>query len=274
MARPAEGATDDLPISAVLLVVVVAEDSCIGGRRQGDDEPINSPGTKGETSVEIAFGSANTSTFGSSRRARWVPALARVTPSRASEDRAVSGQESDRGFQPPSMRLQGLAAILRLTSRRQEGCMTMTERSLVQVVRRAAGGPPTPGPASTSRSIPRLARIGAAGLAAILIASAVGCGADESRSAAQQRGTVKPALKTLRSAFEAGDPAPILATFDDDVQLHSPALMSPPDYRGPKVVGPIVTLAMRVIENVRVTDLLDSSDALTGAAIFEARIGG
>ena len=150
----------------------------------------------------------------------------------------------------------------------------MTERDLVQVKQPAASGLPAPGPARPSRSIPRIARTGAAGLAAILIAFAVGCGREDSPSAAQQGGTVKPALETLRSAFQAGDPAPILATFDDDVQLHSPALMSPPDYRGRNVVGPIVTLAMRVIENVRVTDLLESSDALTGGAIFEARIGG
>ena len=152
--------------------------------------------------------------------------------------------------------------------------MSMTERDLVRVRQPAAGGPPTPSPASTSRSIHRIARTGATGLAAILIALAVGCGSGESPSTAQQGGTVKAALETLRSAFEAGDPAPILATFADDVQLHSPALMSPPDYRGRDVVGPIVTLAMRVIENVQVTDLLDSSDALTGGAIFEARIGG
>ena len=85
---------------------------------------------------------------------------------------------------------------------------------------------------------------------------------------------VKLALETLRSAFEAADPAPILATFADDVQLHSPALTSPPDYRGREVVGQIVTLAVRAIENVRVTDLLESSDAQTGAAVFEARVGG
>ena len=152
--------------------------------------------------------------------------------------------------------------------------MTMTERDLVQVRQLGAGGPPVPGRPRTSRSIPRIARSGAAGLAAILIAFAAGCGADESRSAAQQGATVRPALETLRSAFEAGDPAPILATFADDVQLHSPALISPPDYRGRDVVGPIVTLAMRVIEEVRVTDLLESRDAQTGGAIFQARIGG
>ncbi len=150
----------------------------------------------------------------------------------------------------------------------------MTKRNLVQVVRRAAGGPPAPGRASASESIPRTARSGAAGLAAMLMAFAVGCGADESPSAAQQGGTVKPALETLRSAFEAADPAPILAAFADDVQLHSPALMSPPDYRGRDVVGQIVTLAMRAIESVRVTDLLPSSDAQTGGAVFQARIGG
>ena len=123
------------------------------------------------------------------------------------------------------------------------------------------------------RSIPRIARGLTASLGAILLAVAVGCGADDSPSAAGQDGTVKPALETLRSAFEAADPAPILATFADDVQLHSPALMSPPDYRGRKEVGSIVTLAIRVIENVRVTDLLESADSQTGVAVFEARIG-
>ena len=68
-----------------------------------------------------------------------IPALTRVTPSHAAEARAALGHEFAGGFQPSSMRLQGLAAILRLTSRQQEWCMTVTERSLVQVVRLAAG---------------------------------------------------------------------------------------------------------------------------------------
>ena len=136
------------------------------------------------------------------------------------------------------------------------------------------GGRPPRGVEITPRSIPRLARGVAAGLAAILIAFAVGCGADDSRSATEQGGTVKPALEAVRSAFQAADPAPFLATLAEDVQLHSPALMSPPDYRGRNVVGPIVTLAMRVIESVRVTDFLESEDAQTGGAVFEARIGG
>jgi hypothetical protein len=148
------------------------------------------------------------------------------------------------------------------------------KRNPVQARPADEGGPPPLGLAIPARCTPRLARGVTAGLAVILIAVVVGCGADDSRSAAEQGGTVKPALEAVRSAFQVADPAPFLATLAEDVQLHSPALMSPPDYRGRNVVGPIVTLAMRVIENVRVTDFLESEDAKTGGAVFEARIGG
>lgn len=83
-----------------------------------------------------------------------------------------------------------------------------------------------------------------------------------------------PVLETLRSALEAADPAPILRAFAADIQLHSPALIGPPEYRGRDVVEPIVRLAMRVLEDVRVTDLLTRGDSETGGAVFDARIVG
>ncbi len=59
----------------------------------------------------------------------------------------------------------------------------------------------------------------------------------------------------------------------DDVQLHSPALIGP-EYRGRDVVASIVTPAMRVLEDVRVTDLLETGDGVTGGVLFDARVGG
>jgi len=111
-----------------------------------------------------------------------------------------------------------------------------------------------------------------------LLALAVGCGDDRPTSAssgraAQREGGVEPTLGTFRSALEARDPAPVLATFADDVQLHSPALIGP-EYRGRDVVASIVTPAMRVLEDVRVTDVLRTGDDATGGVLFDARISG
>ena len=83
---------------------------------------------------------------------------------------------------------------------------------------------------------------------------------------------MEPALDALRSAFEVGDPAPIVATFSDDVQLHSPALIGP-EYRGRDLVASIVTSAMQVLEDARVTDVVQTADGATGGVVFDARVG-
>ena len=80
------------------------------------------------------------------------------------------------------------------------------------------------------------------------------------------------ALDVVQSAFEVGDPAPILAILAEDIELHSPALIGP-RYQGRDVVAPIVTAAMRVLEDVRVTDRLRASDGATAGVVFDARVG-
>ncbi len=82
---------------------------------------------------------------------------------------------------------------------------------------------------------------------------------------------VDSALDSLRSGLEAGDPAPILATFSQDVQLHSPAIIGP-EYRGRDLVASIVAAAMKVLEEVRVTDVLHGEDAATAGVVFDARV--
>ncbi len=79
------------------------------------------------------------------------------------------------------------------------------------------------------------------------------------------------ALETLRSALEAGDPSPIVATFSQDIQLHSPAIIGP-DYRGPDLVASIVSAAMQALDEIRVTDVLHAEDADTAGVVFEARV--
>ncbi len=80
-----------------------------------------------------------------------------------------------------------------------------------------------------------------------------------------------PILETFRAALEAGDPAPIVATFSADVELHSPAIIGP-DYRGLGLVASIVTAAMQVLEEVRVADVLHAEDAATAGVVFGARV--
>lgn len=123
----------------------------------------------------------------------------------------------------------------------------------------------------------RLKLGGAISVAAAVLVLAAGCGRDEPSSvpsamAGQRPEAVKPALGTLRAALEAGSPDPILATFADDVQLHSPALIGP-EYKGRDVVASIVRPAMQVLGKVRVTDVLQDGDGADGAVVFDARVG-
>ncbi len=80
------------------------------------------------------------------------------------------------------------------------------------------------------------------------------------------------ALETLRSALEKRDPDPIVRTFSKDVQLHSPALIGP-EYRGRDLVASIVTAALHVLADVRVTDVLRTEDEATGGVLCDARVG-
>lgn len=123
----------------------------------------------------------------------------------------------------------------------------------------------------------RIRRAAAVSIAVAVVLMAAACGSEDSTSTAPPTSlprpdTVKPALDTLRSAFEAGTPGPILATFTDDIQLHSPALIGP-EYRGRQVVGSIVTPAMQVLEDVRVSDVVETGDGATGGVLFDARVG-
>lgn len=135
--------------------------------------------------------------------------------------------------------------------------------------------------ASASRPDPNLARMSlahpvlhmTAAVAVIALAAvAIACGDSTSTSGARERSGVKAALDTVRSSFAAADPTPLLARVADDVQLHSPALMGP-EYRGREVVASIVTPAVQVLEDVRVTDVVETEDGLAGGVVFDARVG-
>jgi hypothetical protein len=132
--------------------------------------------------------------------------------------------------------------------------------------------------ASQALSVPRLAHRVMAALTVSVLVFTAGCGGGESSSTSPARvadggGAVKPALETLRSAVEAADPTPIVATFADDIQLHSPALIGP-EYRGRDLVASIVTPAVQILEDVRVTDVLEAGDGGTGGVVFDAHVAG
>ena len=79
-------------------------------------------------------------------------------------------------------------------------------------------------------------------------------------------------LEILCSALEARDPIPVLGTFAEDIELHSPALIGS-EYRGRDLVASIATAAMQVLEEIHVTDLLRAPDAATAGVVFDARVG-
>jgi hypothetical protein len=83
---------------------------------------------------------------------------------------------------------------------------------------------------------------------------------------------VTSALDVVQSALEVGDPAPILAILAEESELHSPALIGP-RYRGRDLVGSIITAAMQVLEDVRVSDRLHASQGATAGVVFDARVG-
>ena len=120
-------------------------------------------------------------------------------------------------------------------------------------------------------------RVATAVAVTALAAVGTACGGEASSSgspaevAERDRG-VRPALEAARSAFAQANPAPFIATFSEDVQLHSPALIGP-EYRGRDLVTSIVTPAMRVLGDVRVVDLLETGDGATGGILFDTRVG-
>ena len=79
-------------------------------------------------------------------------------------------------------------------------------------------------------------------------------------------------LDALQIGLEARDPAPILAMLPQEIELHSPALIGP-RYRGHDLVASIITAAMHVLEDVRVTDLLDAGEGAAAGVVFDARVG-
>jgi hypothetical protein len=79
-------------------------------------------------------------------------------------------------------------------------------------------------------------------------------------------------VDAFRSAVVARDAAAAVATFADDVILHSPAVISQ-DYAGREVIGRIIAFAAQVLEDVRFTDELHSPDGSTHGLVLEARIG-
>lgn len=107
----------------------------------------------------------------------------------------------------------------------------------------------------------------------LLVTAACGPnGSPSSQAASESEGGLRTALHTVWAAVEAAQPAPVLATFADDVQLHSPALIGP-EYRGRDLVASIVTPAMQILGKARVTDVLQAGDGATGSVVFETRIG-
>ena len=122
---------------------------------------------------------------------------------------------------------------------------------------------------------PHRRRWAAVGLAGTVLVGGAGCGPYHSHASSEttrSERNVRAALHTVWAALESADPGPVLATFTDDVQLHSPALIGP-QYGGRDLVATIVTPAMQVLGSARVTDVLAAGDGTTGSIVFETRIG-
>ena len=116
-----------------------------------------------------------------------------------------------------------------------------------------------------------------AALTGTVLVFTAACGPYRSHSAvtgpaSRAEDRVASVLQAVWAGVESGDPGPVLATFTDDVQLHSPALMGP-EYRGRELVASIVTPAMQILGSARVTDVLRAGDGSTGSVVFETRIG-
>ena len=79
-------------------------------------------------------------------------------------------------------------------------------------------------------------------------------------------------VDAFRKAFEGGDHSGVVATFADDIVLHSPAVIES-EYPGSQLVATIMGLAMETIEEPRIRDVLHSDDGTTHALIVEGRVG-
>jgi SnoaL-like domain len=79
-------------------------------------------------------------------------------------------------------------------------------------------------------------------------------------------------IDSFRSAMEARDTAAVVATFAEDVVLHSPAVISS-EYAGRERVSRIMGLAGQTLEDIRFTDELHAADHRTHALVLEARVG-
>lgn len=138
-----------------------------------------------------------------------------------------------------------------------------------------------PDPTAAAGPSPATARLRrSSSWGALLVAVAVftaACGPHRShaavtRPAVEAEKRVAKVLQTVWAGLGRGDPAPLLNSLADDVQLHSPALIGP-EYRGRQLVASIVTPAVQVLGPSHVTDVLRAGDGTTGSVVFDTLIG-
>ncbi|HEY3238693.1 MAG TPA: nuclear transport factor 2 family protein [Acidimicrobiia bacterium] len=79
-------------------------------------------------------------------------------------------------------------------------------------------------------------------------------------------------IEGFRKAFEGDDLPGVVATFAEDIVLHSPAVIES-EYPGRSLVATIMGLAMQTVDDKRVTDELHSPDGRTHALMVEGRVG-
>jgi len=77
-------------------------------------------------------------------------------------------------------------------------------------------------------------------------------------------------MERFRKAVEARDADALVASLAEDVEFLSPIAFRP--YRGRDSVGFVLRGVMRVFEDFRYTDALESTTQ--GALVFEASVGG
>ena len=75
----------------------------------------------------------------------------------------------------------------------------------------------------------------------------------------------------FRRAVEARNLDDMMAPFAEDAVLHSPITFKP--FEGRAAIRQLLGILMQVFEDFRYTDELGSSDGLTKALIFRARVG-
>jgi hypothetical protein len=75
----------------------------------------------------------------------------------------------------------------------------------------------------------------------------------------------------FRAAVEARDLEAVVALLSDDVVFRSPVTFTP--YRGPTVVGAILTAVSEVFEDFSYLREIGAPDARDHALVFQARVG-